>query len=59
MEYPHIDADQTAVIGDSKTNPGAYFQFHLHLEAEECSQEGWGRVDTRTGEIVMIRVHGC
>jgi hypothetical protein len=57
--YSHVDTDENALIGDSKTNPNAYFEFHLHVEAEECSQEGYVRVDTRTGEVAIVRVHGC
>jgi hypothetical protein len=57
--YGAVDATQAAIVGDSKTNPSAYFQAHIHVEAEECSQEGWVRVDTRTGAMLILRVHGC
>ena len=57
--WPDFDANVATVIGDSATNPSAFFEFHLHVEAEECSQEGWVRVDTRTGEVLILRVHGC
>jgi hypothetical protein len=57
--YPKFAADKQALIGDSATNPSAFLEFHLHVEAEECSQEGWVRVDTRSGEVVILRVHGC
>jgi hypothetical protein len=57
--YQTIDADETKIIGDSVTNPGAYLEFDVHVEAEECSQDGRVRVDTRTGEVLIVRVHGC
>jgi hypothetical protein len=57
--WPDYDANVKSVIGDSKTTPNAFFELHLHVEAEECSQEGWVRIDTRTGEVLILRVHGC
>ena len=57
--WPFFDGDMRALIGDSKTNPRAYFEFVFHVEAEECSQDGYVRVDTRTGQVVILRAHGC
>jgi hypothetical protein len=57
--WPDFDANVTSVLADSATNPSAFVEFHLHVEAEECSQEGWVRIDTRTGEVLILRVHGC
>lgn len=48
-----------AVIGDSASNPSAYLEFNLHVVAEECSQDGHVRVDTRTGRVLIVRLHGC
>jgi hypothetical protein len=57
--YPDLDNALRALVGDSETNPGAYLEFRMHLEAEECSQEGYVRLDTRNGQIVILRAHGC
>jgi hypothetical protein len=57
--YKNVDKYQEQILGDSQTNPGAYLEFNLHVEAEECSQEGHVRIDTRTGAVLILRVHGC
>lgn len=57
--YLTVDSDQRAIVGDAESNPAAFLEFDLHVKAEECSQDGHVRIDTRTGEILIARVHGC
>jgi hypothetical protein len=57
--YPGLERDMSWIIGDAQTNPGAYLEFDLHLEAEECSQDGFVRIDTRSGAVLILRQHGC
>jgi hypothetical protein len=57
--YPHANDLQSGLVGDSKSNPKAFFEFDLHIEAAECSQDAHVRVDTRAGQIVILRALGC
>jgi hypothetical protein len=57
--YPGTDQNIETLIGDSLTNPNAFLEFNLHVEAEECSQNGHVRIDTRSGTVLILREHGC
>lgn len=57
--YTNVDDFQSAVVSDSKTSPSSYFEFDLHIEAGSCSQDGHVRIDTRTGQVLILRALGC
>jgi hypothetical protein len=57
--YPHASEYIESVIGDADLHPEAYLELRLHFEAEECSVERYLRIDTRSGEVLLLDVHGC
>jgi hypothetical protein len=57
--YSNVDDFQSVVVSDSQTSPSSYFEFDLHIEAGACSQDGHVRIDTRTGQVLILRALGC